>query len=120
MKVTCHYRNDSEREMNDPLPEKAWSFVFRLYSGDICSPMLRMLRKENWFNPPYPSKVWRKLVKWPVLPFFAWRFKRKGGYVGFKCYGADPVVYKEWMPEVDVYPGSQALTLSFRPFASVM
>jgi len=121
MKVVCHYRNDPERSLTDPLPEKN-GFVFRLLSGDICSPMFREFRKEHWFVPTYPTWVWRAFCKLPILPFIAWRIGNKGGYIGFKTYGVDSDAYKLWThgikPE-DVYDGSYALTLSCRPFATI-
>lgn len=117
MKVTCHYRNDPERKLTDPLPEIGGrKFIFRLYSGDVCDPV-----NGNWFKEPFPTKVIRFFCKWPVLPFIAWKwpFVKKAGYIGAKLYGADPVAYKNWMPETDVYPGSQAVCFSIRPFASL-
>lgn len=114
MKVTCHYRTDTERPLTDPLPEKKWSFVFRLYSGDICDPF-----DGNWFTPPYPKRIWRAHCKWPVLPFIAWRLGKRGGYIGFKLYGADAPAYLNWMKPEDVREGSQAVCLSFRPFADI-
>lgn len=123
MKVICHYRTDPERGLTDPLPEKKYSFVFRLYSGDVCDPSpLHWLKGENWFKPPFPSTVYRYFVKWPVLPFFAWRFGNKGGYLGFKLYGVDAPEYKQWTAGIrpeDVFEGSQALCLTFRPFATI-
>ena len=117
MKVTCHYRNDPERGLTDPVLEKGGRrFVFRLYSGDICDPL-----NGNWFSAPYPTKVWRTFCSKPILPFIAWRwpFSNKAGYIGFKEYGADSEQYKNWMPHEDVYEGSQALCLSLRPFATM-
>jgi len=122
MKVTCHYRTDPERELTDPLPEKHWSFVFRLYSGDICSPVLGTFFGEHWFEAPFPKYVWRAFCRWPVLPFIAWRCNTKGGYAGFKLYGMDAPAYKLWPVGVEpeeVYQGSQALCLTARPFASL-
>jgi len=124
VKVIIHYRSDPERGLTDPLPEKKWSFVFRLYSGDICDPskIAQLLYKESWFGPKFPSRVWRAFCKWPVLPFIAWRCNKHGGYIGFKLYGMDSSQYKEWpvgiKPE-DVFDGSQALCLTFRPFAMI-
>lgn len=123
MRVTCHYRNDPERGLTDPLPELGGRcFIFRLYSGDICDPV--QIGGSNWFNPPYPSRVWRCFCKWPVLPFFAWRlpFTRRAGYFGFKLYGVDSPAYKEWGVGIkpdDVFDGSQALCTSIRPFAKL-
>ena len=122
MKVFCHYRNDHERPLTDPLPEKKWSFVLRIYSGDICNPLLGTFFGEKWFEPPFPKYVWRAFCKWPVLPFIAWRCDKLGGYIGFKLYGVDSPAYKRWpvgiKPE-DVYDGSQALCLTCRPFAMI-
>ena len=122
MKVTCHYRNDPERSLTDPLPEKQWSFYWRLYSGDICTPVLGTFFGEKWFVPPYPKYVWRAVCSFPILPFISWRFLNKGGYLGFKCFGVDTPAYKEWTTGIapsDVYDGSQALCLTCRPFATI-
>ena len=122
MKVIIHYRSDPERGLTDPLPEKKWSFVFRLYSGDICSPVLGTFFGEKWFEPPFPKYVWRSFCKWPVLPFIAWRCNKHGGYIGFKLYGMDSPQYKEWpvgiKPE-DVFDGSQALCLTISPYRTI-
>jgi len=121
MKVTCHYRNDPERPLDDPtLAKGERRFAIRIYSGDICDPV--QIGGGNWFTPPYPKRVWRTYCSLPILPFIMWKwpFLDRTGYIGFKLYGADSPEYKKWgvgfKPE-DVYEGSQALCLSFRPFA---
>lgn len=117
MKVECHYRNDTERGVMDPVLEPgSRRFVFRLYSGDICDPIHP---GRNWFTPPFPENVWRAHCKLPILPFIAWRwpFLKRAGYIGFKLYGADAPAYKNWMDPAEVYDGSRAVCLSFRPFA---
>lgn len=119
MKVTCHYRNDPERDLTSPLlRDTPRRFVFRLYSGQINDPVQI---GGNWFTPPYPTSVWKKFVTWPVLPFISWKwpFMNRGGYMGFKLYGVDAPAYKEWMNPEDVYDGSQALCTSCRPFADL-
>ena len=121
MNITCHYRNDPERPLTDPLPEPGGRrFIFRLYSGDWLDPVCV---GTNWFNPPYPKRIWHRFVKWPVLPFIAWRwpFTTRGGYLGFKLYGVDAPQYREWLckPE-EVYDGSQAVCLTVRPFADLV
>lgn len=119
MKVTCRFRNDPERDLTSPLlRDTDKKFVWRIYSGQINDPVQI---GGNWFTPPYPTKVWKKVVNWPILPFFSWKwpFTTRGGYIGFKLYGVDAEAYKNWMNPADVYPGSQALCLSFRPFASL-
>ena len=119
MQVTCHYRNDKERPLVDPLPELGGrSFIFRLYSGDINQPVSLT---AGWFEPPFAKYVWKKFVKLPILPFIAWRwpFTTKGGYCGFKLYGVDSPAYKLWMNPDDVYDGSQAVHLSIRPSAQL-
>lgn len=118
MKIICHYRNDPERGLTDPLPELGGrKFIFRLYSGDVCDPV-----NGNWFKEPFPTKVIRFFCKWPVLPFIAWRwpFTTRGGYLGCKLYGVDPEVYKQWIDPKEVYLGSQAVCFSIRPFANLM
>lgn len=58
MKVVCHYRNDPERPLTDPLPEPGGrAFIFRLYSGDVCDPI--QIGGGNWFKKPYPKRVAR-------------------------------------------------------------
>lgn len=123
MQVKCHFRTDPERGLTDPLLESP-GLHLRIYSGDICDPI--QIGGGNWFNPPYPKRVWRAFCKWPVLPFLMWRFPKwlggRAGYAGFKLYGVDSPAYAEWdvgiKPE-DVYDGSQAVCISIRPFASV-
>lgn len=117
MWVECAYRNDKERGLFDPvLDPGSRRFVFRLYKGDICDPFF-----GNWFVAPWPKFVWRTTVKLPILPFIAWKwpFIDRVGYIGFKLYGADYEAYKNWMNPDDVYEGSCALCLSFRPFAKI-
>lgn len=120
MHAECVYRNDPERGGRDPVLEFGGRrFVFRLYKGDICDPL-----NGNWFVEPYPTRIWRAHCPWPVLPFIAWKwpFLDRAGYLGFKHYGADGEqypAYRKWMPEGDSEPGSNALCLSFRPFASM-
>ena len=117
MIVNCYYRNDPERKLTDPLPELGGrKFIFRLYSGDVCDPL-----NGNWFVPPFPTRVIRFFCKLPILPFIAWKwpFFKKAGYIGAKLYGVDPEAYKNWMPEEDVFDGSQAVCLSLRPFATI-
>ena len=119
MNVTCRYRNDNERPLTDPLPEIGGRrFIFRLYSGQINDPVQI---GGKWFEPPYPTRVWKQYVSLPILPFIAWRwpFSKRGGYIGFKLYGVDSPAYKNWMNPEDVYDGSQAVCLSFRPFANL-
>lgn len=124
MKITCHYRNDPERGLTDPVLEKTGRrFVFRLYSGDWLDPIhISLFKSGNWFNPPFPTNVIHRFVKWPVLPFIAWKwpFMDKAGYLGFKLYGVDNDVYSQWLTTQDqIYDGSQAVCFSFRPFASI-
>lgn len=120
MRVVCHYRNDPERELTDPLPELGGRrFIFRLYSGDWLDPIGI---GTNWFEPPFPQHVLHLRVRWPILPFIAWRwpFTKRGGYLGFKLYGVDVPVYGQWLcPPEEVYPGSQAVCLTARPFANL-
>lgn len=58
MKVTCHYRNDPERPLTDPVPElDGRRFIFRLYSGDVAGPLFGTAFGEKWFEPPYPKRL---------------------------------------------------------------
>lgn len=121
MKITILYRNDTERPLTDPLPELGGrKFIFRLYSGDICDPVLGTLFGYQWFGPNYPKYVWRTTTKVP-LPFiaFKWPFINKACYFGFKVYGVDSEAYKNWLPPEEVYDGSQAVCLTIRPFATI-
>lgn len=122
MKITCHYRNDPERGLTDPLPELGGRrFVFRLYSGDWLDPIWPLFG-NTWFHPPFPSKVFHLRCRWPLLPFIAWKwpFVNKAGYLGFKLYGVDNAVYAQWLCRVEeIFDGSQAVCLSVRPFASL-
>lgn len=117
MIVIRGYSSDPARSLMDPLLENRWSIFFELRGGDVCDPL-----NGNWFSAPYPTRVWRWFCKRPVLPFLAWRLGKKGGYIGFKAYGVDSPEYRNWpagiLPE-DVFDGSQALCLSFRPFATI-
>lgn len=120
MRVLCHYRNDPERPLTDPVVELGGRrFVFRLYSGDYLDPVGI---GSNWFYPPFPKRVLHRFIRWPILPFVAWRwpFMKRGGYFGFKLYGVDAPVYGQWLCDPsEVFHGSQAVCLSFRPFASL-
>ena len=123
MKVICHYRNDPERGLTNPLPEIGGRrFIFRLYSGNIFSPIFGTLFGEHWFEPPFPKYIWNAFCKYPLLPFIAWRWPgtTRGGYLGFKLFGVDPEVYKQWIDPKEVYQGSQAVCLTVRPFANLM
>lgn len=121
MKIKTLYRNDPERGLTDPLPELGGrKFVFRIYSGDWLDPILSW--GSNWFHPPYPKTVLHVNVPLPILPFIAWKwpFIDKAGYFGWKLYGVDAPAYKEWLCDpAEVYNGSQAVCLSFRPFATL-
>lgn len=122
MQVKCLYRNDPERDLDDPVPELGGRrFIFRIYQGDWLDPFLSW--GSNWFHPPYPKYV---LHVWlPIAFFIAWKwpFVNRAMYLGWKRYGVDAPEYKEWlckdMPE-EVYDGSKALCLSCRPGAKVL
>ena len=119
MKIIRGWSTDPARNPMDPLLEKNWSFFLEFRGGDICDPVSIGGMGGNWFDPPYPKHVMRWFCKWPILPFISWRCKKRQGYAGFKAYGADSEHYLNWMKHEDVYPGSQALCFSLRPFASV-
>ena len=94
-----------------------------LFEGDDdrLRDVLRPLN-GNWFEKPYPTRVLRLFCRLPVLPFlaFRWPFLDKACYLGFKVFGVDAPAYRGWpvgISRSDVYPGSQALCPSFRPFA---
>lgn len=111
MQVNVIYRNDPERELLDPLPEKN-GIVFRLVRGDLCDPMF-----GGWFKPPWPKLVLRHTFTWMPLPFLAWRLGRWTGYIGAKVYGVHHEQYLHWLPAGEVFDGSQAFCFSLRPFA---
>lgn len=67
MKVAAIYRNDPERLLYDPLPEKP-GIVFRIMRGDLV-----WAAGGNWLKQPYHPLVVRWL-DFPIpLPFLAWR-----------------------------------------------
>lgn len=114
MKIIRGWSNKPERSVTDPLLEDNGLWIeFR--GGDVCDPFF-----GNWFEPPWPKLVWRWYCQWPILPWISWKLGKKGGYIGFKAYGADNDPYINWIkPPSEVYPGSQALCFSIRPFASI-
>lgn len=123
MKVTCHYRNDPERPLTDPVPELGGRrFIFRFYSGDVAFPLLGTLFGEKWFEEPFPRWVVRFFCSLPVLPFiaFKWPFLNRACCAGFKLFGVDSPAYAKWLcGSEDVFDGSQALCLTIRPFARI-
>lgn len=78
--------------------------------GDVLHPLGQ---EGNWFKPPYFTRIWRFYSRIP-LPFIAWNLWGWRGYLGAKVYGADSPEYLNWMPEEDVYEGSQAIQFSGR------
>lgn len=59
---------------------------------------------------------------WLMTPgkMIAWRFNKNGGYAGSKVYGVDAEIYGEWLCDPkDIYPGSLAMCLSIRPWATI-
>lgn len=86
-----------------------WKSGIFFRGGDICDPF-----NGKWFDPPYPTRIWRTYCPLPILPFISIKIGRFGIYFGFKLYGADSEHYLNWMDTKDVYPGSQALCLSVR------
>jgi hypothetical protein len=107
------WRSDWHRPITDPLPEDD-GVVLRFTRGDVAWPILD---PDGWFGVRYPWVVIR-FRSWIPLPFFAWKWGRWMGYIGFKVYGVDNEVYKLWLPQAEVHPGSMAMHPSFRPFAS--
>lgn len=117
MKIIRGWSSDPSRPVDDPLLEKEWSFFIEFRGGDIYSPV--PWSKGNWFTFPYHQKTYKWFCKWPIIPFISWRFKNKGGYLGAKVYGVDSPEYLKWMPSEYVYPGSQAICITIRPFATI-
>lgn len=117
MEVKVLWRNDPERPLTDPLPELGGRrLIVRIYSGDFCDPYGD---PDGWFGPKLPRWVIR--LKLPFMPFLAWRwpFTNRGGYVGFKLYGVDSPNYTTFIPAEEVFEGSRACHLSFRPNANI-
>jgi len=108
------YNRSGQPVTTSPFLEKN-GIAFELRGGDICHPW----GSGDWFKPPYFRSVWRAFCRWPVLPWITWRRGNRGGYIGFKAYGADSEAYKNWMDPADVYEGSMALQMSCRPFATL-
>ena len=114
MRVIKGWASDPTHELKEPFRSRNGVFIeFR--GGDVCDP----IDGGDWFGPNWPKRFMRFFVKWPVLPFISWRWGSRGGYIGAKAYGADPKQYLNWMLPGDVYPGSEALCFSFRPFADL-
>lgn len=114
MKVQLIYSNRPEFSLTTPFPADNGVLV-RFMRGDVCDPYLD---PDGWFGPKRPAFTFRYVARIP-LPYLAWRFGKHAGYIGWKCYGVDSEAYKGWLPPEDVYPGSQALCLTARPFATV-
>lgn len=118
MKIDTLYRNDPERPEMDPVLELSGrAFVLRVYRGDFLD-----ILGGTWFDPTKPP--WKVLRSWfRYMPFIAWRwpFTTRGGYGGFKLYGVDSDNYRTFpgVKAEDVYVGSRACCLSFRPFANL-
>jgi len=106
MKVICHYKND-DQPLVCAYPAKT-GVLFRLCSGDVLDPYL-----GNWFKEPYFKVIIRFFTE-KKLPYFAWRVGKYGGYMGFQTYGVDSPQYKNFLPDKDVYDGSQAMSLTVR------
>jgi hypothetical protein len=116
VKILRGISTNAAQPLTSPFPLKNGVF-FELRGGDICEPVGF---NSNWFEPPFPSRVIRKFCAWRVLPFLSWKFGTWGGYIGFKAYGVDSPIYQYWLcPYFEVYPGSVALCLSARPFATL-
>lgn len=86
--------------------------LFEMRGGDIAEPLAL---KANWFSPPYPERVFRYFLRWPLLPYVAVKWGRFGFYAGAKIFGVDSDAYKEWLcPPEEVYDGSLALCFTIR------
>jgi len=117
MQVNVVYRNDPERDLDDPVLEpNGRCFVARVYSGDYCDPFMD---PDGWFGPKVPAILVRLKLSW--MPFIAWKWPllNRAGYIGFKRYGVDSENYRLALPTFDVYPGSKACHFSIRPFANI-
>ena len=115
MNVEIVYRNDPDRPLTDPLPERN-GVVLRLVRGDWLDPQW-LGNGGGWFKAPAPRFTIRgRLARLP-LPFIAWRFGRWSGYLGAKVYGVDSIEYARFTDVLDIYDGSLAFCLTARPFA---
>ena len=114
MKIFRGLSTNRAQPATSPFPLKSGIFIeFR--GGDFCHPA----GSGDWFKPPYFAKVYRRFISWPVVPFVSWRFGKRAGYIGAKIWGVDSPAYKNWLPEHEVYDGSQAFMISIRPFATL-
>lgn len=113
MKVIRRFGNKLDHPATSPLLSEP-GFWWELRAGDICHPT----GKGNWFTPPYFQHAWKWYCPWPILPYLSWRVGNKGGYMGFKIYGVDSPTYVDWAGAENVYPGSQAMQVSLRPFVT--
>lgn len=118
MKVERGLSTDNSHPLTNPFPLSSGIF-FELRGGNICDPILGTFFGYQWFGPKFPKYVWKAFCKFKVLPFLSWRFGNRGGYIGFKAYGVDSEAYKNWIDPSEVYEGSYAMCLTFRPFASL-
>jgi hypothetical protein len=114
MKILRGLSTDKNHPVTDPFPSKN-GFFLEFRGGDFCHP----LDNGDWFKPPYFKHVWRFFLRWPLLPFLSWKFGKHGGYIGAKAYGVDSPDYKNWLPEDEVYDGSEALMIGIRPHANL-
>lgn len=117
MKVTLIKSNRPDVPLTTDFPPTP-GIMWRWLKGDVCDP-------QWWFNGgsafkfPLPRFVIRFKLRIP-LPYISWRTAGgRGGYLGMKVYGVDSPFYKNYIPAADVYPGSQALELTARPFATL-
>lgn len=116
MRVIRGLSTNRNQPATSPFPAANGLFI-ELRGGDVCDPIGA---GSNWFSPPFPRHVIRYFCRWPVLPYLSWRFGRRAGYLGWKIYGVDSPVYGQWLCQPsEVYDGSQALSLTARPFATI-
>lgn len=114
MKVLRGRSTNPAQPATSPFPLENGVFV-ELRGGDFRMPV----GKGNWFSVPYFTACWRKHWSRAWIPFISYRWGNRGGYIGAKIYGADSPTYATWLAPGEDYPGSQAIMLSCRPFATL-
>lgn len=115
MKIIRGRSTNPAQPATSPFPLANGIFL-ELRGGDFCMPH----GDGDWFDAEHPlTKAWRRAFAHAWLPFLSWRWGKRGGYIGAKCYGVDSPTYAAFAGADQVYAGSQALMLSCRPFATL-
>lgn len=113
MKVLRRFGNKLSQPATSPFLASN-GLMWELRAGNINDPFFD---PDSWFGPLSPKLVVRFFCALPIFPFISWKLGKWRGYAGFKIYGVDSENYLPWNNSEDVYPGSQALSFSLRPFS---